>query len=103
MAVTPNSGAQISLTEAETLVDDFKAKFPSEIKASFIGIENVQNLLKQDGCIGIRMYYGYDNDAERLSPVFVGVNSDGEDMIDLIMDRSVPCPPDCDANSPLNR
>ena len=103
MAISPNSGAQISLADAEALVDNFKTKFPSEIKASFIGIENIQNLLNQEGCIGIRVYYGYDSVEGRLSPVFVGVNSDGEDMTDLIMDRSKPCPPDCDANSPLNR
>lgn len=103
MAITPDSGKQISINEAKTLIADFKTKFPDQIKASFLGI-NVLNLVLQqqnENVIGIRIYYGYDTVADIISPVLVGVNDKGEDITAVLVDRFKPCPDYCDINSPL--
>lgn len=65
MAITPNSGAEISLSEAQKLIQNFQAKFPGEIKASFYGIETLNLILNQEGIIGVRIYYGYDSVAKK--------------------------------------
>lgn len=102
MVITPNSGAEISLEDAQKLIQNFQAKFPGEIKASFVGIDTLNLILNQDDVMGVRIYYGYDNDSKIISPVLVGVDSTGKDMTAVLIDRMKQCPPDCDASSPLN-
>jgi len=97
-----NAGAIISLDEAQLLVKAFQEKFPNEIKSSLIDADLVLQLLKQEDCVGLRIYNGYNSDAKRLSPVLVGVNSKKEDMTwGVILDRSSPCPTDCPITSAL--
>lgn len=102
MAINPNSGSEISLTEAKALVNAFRTKFPQEIKASFVGVTNLNLILQQVDCIGIRVYYGYNETLRKQSPVLVGVDATGKDMTNgIIIDRLKPCPDDCDITSPL--
>lgn len=101
MAITPDSGKQITLEEAKNLISNFKEKFPNQIKATFVGVNNINLILDQPDCIGIRVYYGYDTTLDKIAPVFVGVNSRGEDMTDVLIDKGVGCPTICDINSPL--
>ena len=101
--INPNSGSVISLNEAKELVSEFKKKFPKEIKDLFVGMNHVNDILSQDGCIGIRIYNGYSETHDRLSHVLVGVDENGNDMTSgILVDRMVPCPTMCDNNSPLN-
>jgi hypothetical protein len=62
-------------------------------------------LLKQDDCVGIRIYCGMKRDM-RIKLVAVGVNSQDEDILDLgkevIVDEGLPCPTFCPPPSPLN-
>ncbi|BCY28299.1 hypothetical protein [Flavobacterium okayamense] len=102
MAISPNSGAEISLADAQKLIQNFQAKFPGEIKASFVGIDTLNLVLNQEGVMGVRIYYGYDTDAKQISPVLVGVDEEGRDMTAVILDHFDPCPTECDSSSPLN-
>ncbi|AWM14155.1 hypothetical protein NHF50_09880 [Flavobacterium sp. NRK F10] len=102
MAINPNCGEVISIDAAKKLINAFKVKYPNEIQCSFVGIEKVNLILNQEGCMGIRLYNGYDEDLERFSPVLIGVDAEGNDMTAVIIDRTAPCPPDCDTNSLLN-
>ncbi|WP_445712052.1 hypothetical protein [Flavobacterium sp.] len=102
MSINKNSGSEISLSDAVELTKQFQNKFPKEIKASFFGLNSLNLILKQEGCVGVRIYNGYDVDLERFSPVLVGVNAEGKDMTDgVIVDKGVPCPTYCDPKSPL--
>lgn len=102
MAINSNSGSEISLKDGVVLTKQFQQKFPKEIKASFIGIDTINLILKQPECVGIRIYNGYDVVLERLAPVLVGVKADGRDMTDgIILDKGLPCPQYCDSESPL--
>ena len=102
MGVGPSSGAEISLADAQKLIADFKAKFPNEIKASFVGIDTLNLILQQENLMGVRVYYGYDTEAKVISPVLVGVDNNGKDLTAVLIDRMSFCPPNCDASSPLN-
>lgn len=102
MSISQSSGSEIALDEAKKLVETFKYKFPEHIKASFVGSESLNLILKQEGCIGVRIYYGYDAVSERLAPVLVGVDEKGEDMSDgIVMDKLKPCPQYCNPTSPF--
>lgn len=102
MEINENSGGPISLEEAQVYVDEFRKKFPDEIKAIFMGSVNFNALLDQKDCIGIRIYNGYDTKEGRMNFVFVGVSSEGSDITEgVIMDRGWPCPKYCDINSEL--
>jgi len=104
MSICSNSGSEISLSEAQTLVNAFKIKFPDEIKCSFVGVDTLNLILNQPNCIGVRIYNGYDTNLERLAPVLIGVDSAGKDMsAGVIIDKLKPCPDECDPTSPFNK
>ena len=102
MELDENTGGEITLAEAQKYVSAFRAKFPKEVKALFIGSARVKKILDQVDCIGIRIYNGYDSDADRLNLVLVGVDNQGKDMTNgVIMDKMKPCPVGCDSGSAL--
>jgi len=102
MSLSPTSGGTITVTLAQQLTRKFRSKFPNEINASFIGTDNINLILGQKDCIGIRVYHGYDEEAGQLKLVMVGVDNEEKDITDgYIMDRMVICPNDCDFTSAL--
>ena len=101
MAISPKSGKQITLQEAQDLIKAFETKFPDQIKASFVGIDTLNLVLNQEGVMGVRIYYGYNTDSKIISPVLVGVDQEGRDMTAVLVDELRPCPNDCDTSSPL--
>jgi hypothetical protein len=73
-------------------------------------------LLKEEGCVGLRFYYGMD-DEMKVHIIAVGVNDKNEDMLpkagtankteedgddDGIVENGQRCPDDCPPPSPLN-
>jgi hypothetical protein len=102
MEINENTGGEITLADAQKYVGAFRTKYPNEVKAFFIGSKNVEKILEQADCIGIRIYNGYDSGANRLNLVLVGVDDKGEDMTEgVIMDQLKPCPSHCDGTSAL--
>ena len=101
---TGNENHQISLADAAALTANYRQQFETNdyIKAEFFGKQAVENLLNQNGCAGLRIYYGKDElNVSKL--VIVGVNSSGNDMTQgSILEFGLPCPPYCSDNNPLN-
>ena len=97
MKLDVNTGSIITQEEAKALIAAFKTKFPGEVTSSFIGANNVENILDQENCIGIRVYNGYDITDEKLNLVLVGVDENGEDLLEneIIYDRLGLCPTIC--------
>ena len=73
---------------------------------------DIELLLNQSGCMGIRIYPGMDT-SDKVHAILVGVNENDEDMIvpdnqllseddGLILERGVRCPEDCPPESDLN-
>lgn len=98
-----NSGSVISKQRAKELIDSFQQKFPEEIISSFIGKNNVENLLQQEDCVGIRIYNGYDEVKRKISLVLVGVDSNDDVLLNdgLIYDELSMCPPACSSGISL--
>ena len=103
MSINQNSGQIIPLPEAQEYVQEYRNRFPENIKAFFVGIEKVNDIISQDNCIGIRMYNGFDTKKNKANLVLVGVDTNHKDMTDgIIVERLVTCPHTCDDSSALN-
>ncbi|MCU0421967.1 MAG: hypothetical protein MUC81_04070 [Bacteroidia bacterium] len=101
MTFNGTEGAPIDITEASTLTTNYRNANPNGIKAFFMGRDILLDILNQQGCMGIRVYYGLDNaGAQKL--VFVGADANGDDMLGLIADKGRPCPEDCGKANSLN-
>ncbi|WP_333809336.1 hypothetical protein [Flavobacterium sp.] len=92
-----NTGSIITEEEAKTLITAFESKFPGEVTSSFIGANNVKNILEQENCIGVRIYNGYDDLNSKISLVLVGIDAEEKEILEngLIYDQVITCPPIC--------
>jgi hypothetical protein len=95
MKLDVNTGSIITQEEAKALIKAFKAKFPGEVTSSFIGANNVKNILEQKNCIGVRIHNGYDEVNKKISLVLVGVDADEKEILEngIIYDRIATNPP----------
>ena len=102
MAFTGNEDHTITLLEAVELTKIFRDQASSgAVLGGFFGETCLQNILNQEGCVGIRCYYGLSNEGTPHF-VLVGVDSEGIDLVDgILAERESPCPPYCDNTSPL--
>jgi hypothetical protein len=102
---TGNESHDISLQDAANLTANYRDQFASGtnyIKGEFFGKSAIQTLLNQDECVGLRIYYGLD-DQKVQKLVIVGVLANEEDMIDgNILEIGSPCPPICGSSNILN-
>jgi len=100
---TGNEDHDIMLGDAAALTRNFRERAGKDaIKGGFFGQAALQQLLDQEGVVGIRYYYGQENDGRPVL-VLVGVDATGNDLIEgFILERSVPCPPYCGFFNELN-
>lgn len=101
MSFNGTEGAPIGIDEAAQLTANWRNTNPGQAIAHFIGRDNVEALLNQEGAMGIRIYYGISDDGE-MKPIFVAASSDENDMLDLAIDFTLPCPNRCSSANPLN-
>lgn len=101
MAFTGTEGNMISRNEARMLLANYQNSpaFPANnnTEGMLFGRAHIEDILSQDGCKGIRIYYGkvgpLISDPAQL--VIVGTDVDGNDMTDKILDTGIPCPSFC--------
>lgn len=103
MALPSKKDQSISLSAAADLTRNYRQTEKAEaIKAGGFWKENVQNILNQPGCVGLRCYYAAQSDGSPAL-VLVGINEKGDDMTDGPMTEDYfPCPPYCAASNQLN-
>lgn len=93
-----SEGEAIALDEGAALTANYrksKGDKAETVRAHFFGRDILQDILNQENCAGIRMYYGLDENEGRQQ-VLVGVAADGQDMeAGIVADRLRICPPDC--------
>jgi hypothetical protein len=99
---TGNEDHSISLEEAAAFTFNYRQDPGSDPKlGGFFGGKAIQSILDQEGCVGIRYYYGKDNNGAPVL-IIVGVDKEGNDLYrDLLAEKSVPCPP-CGSGNNLN-
>lgn len=105
MTFDATAGGQITLAQGAALTANYRRAHPTWIKARYFGKDCINALLNQGGgtvCKGIRMYYA-KNDTGEMELVLVGVDASGNDLVDLVMDLSTPCPKNCSTANALNQ
>ncbi|MFN3444881.1 MAG: hypothetical protein ACK44D_04005 [Bacteroidia bacterium] len=103
MNYTGNEDHSISLAEASELTANYRnAQTDDYIKAEYFGKNAVLDLLDQDACVGMRIYYGQDTSGVKKL-VLVGVDGSGDDLVSgVILEYGIPCPTSCSASNTLN-
>lgn len=102
MKIDKNSSDVISLADATKYTHSFQENNPKAIKSFFAGSNKLNLILEQEGCIGIRIYEGYNEQEKRANLVLVGVDAMGEDMTKgVILQELTPCPSFCPKSSEL--
>ena len=101
MAFDGTESGEIPLQTAAAMTATYRHDNPNETKAHFFGKEILEKILNQEGCVGIRMYYGIDQNGSKQL-VIVGADSDENDLTDLVADLSFPCPLTCSTPNALN-
>ncbi len=95
----------ISFTEGAALTKRFRDQMKlGQHLGGLIGKAAFTALLEQEGCVGVRYYFGLNGDNES-EIVFVGVDADGNDLIGddkLCLDKADKCPPNCGDLNILN-
>lgn len=101
--VTGQEDHSISLTEASQFTANYRNSMDEGTAIGGVfGEDAVLAILNQDGVVGLRYYYAMDNAGKRVM-VLVGVNEEGDDIVDgLLAERAAPCPPWCSKPNPLN-
>lgn len=100
MAFDGTEGGQIPLSEAALMTAEYREFNPNSVIAHFFGREILEQILSQENCMGIRIYYGLKDGQKEL--IIVGADSHQDDLTDLVGDISLPCPKACSAQNALN-
>ena len=101
MAFNGTEGGEITLAAGAALTAEYRRLNPDERKGHFFGKDILNEILEQEGCMGIRMYYGVDVNGDK-ELVIVGANAAENDMTELVGDLSAPCPNACGKANDLN-
>ena len=103
MDLTGNEDHSISLEDAATLTAAYRSTISTgDTIGEYFGGTAIQTILSQDGCVGIRIYYGIDSTGVKTL-VICGVTSTGDDLYSgSLAEHGLKCPPDCSSKNALN-
>lgn len=102
MAFNGTEGAPIELEKAAEWTANYRQTISSDgVKAYFYGKDILNQILTQDGCMGIRIYFAIDGNGQKQM-VLVGADANEKDMTNgIVADFGFPCPTHCDTSSAL--
>lgn len=104
MSFTGQENHEISLQEASEMTKRYRDSQTTEgyIKAEYFGQEAIKAILKQENCVGIRIYYALDeNMVKKL--VLVGVDQNENDLYNgVLAEKGLTSPPHVISSNPLN-
>lgn len=102
MGFDGTEGSTITLPAASAMTKEHRARNSGARLGHFFGKDIIQQILDQEGCMGIRIYYGIDPGTGMRELVVVGANEEEDDMLDLVADFSMACPNRCSSANVLN-
>ncbi len=102
MSFTGNEDHSISLPNAADLTANYRTNHATAIKGFYYGKTAISDILAQDDCVGIRIYFGEDEFANPQL-VICGVDANEDDLDQgLLAEFGWPCPPQCGTSNALN-
>lgn len=108
LAIAEDMTALYRQNREAVLAEDYQNKEILALNETFPASE-VEDVLKQTGCVGLRIYYGMDEN-QKVHAILVGVNSSDEDILPSsstevnsnILEQAIRCPQVCPPPSSLN-
>ena len=103
MSFNGSEGRAIDQHKAGEWTRSFREAHAGETMAHFFGRDILMNILNQQGCQGIRFYYGTDGNVPQL--IAVGTDGDENDQLGgnrIVADESICCPTNCSHPNILN-
>ena len=103
MAFNGSEGRAIDPNKAGEWTQQFREGNSGAIMAHFFGRDILTDILNQEGCQGIRFYYGSDGGVAQL--IAVGADEDENDQLGenrIVADEAHPCPSSCSQANILN-
>ena len=96
-----NENHVITLAEAAQMTKTYRLIFGTTFLGGSISKQAILNLLAQDGAKDLRIYMARKAD---LAPNFVlcAVDTNGNDILTMVLDRTNVCPPQCGNANVLN-
>ena len=99
MALPDRKSHRVALDEAAAQTKRFR---DGQHKGGYFHRQDLDDLLAQSGCVGVRYYYGRKTEGQETL-VFVGVDKEGNDLIQgVVLEDTFWCPPFCGAANVLN-
>lgn len=99
MALPDPKSHRVPLVEAAAQARRFRE---GQHKGGYFHRKDLDELLAQPGCVGLRYYYGRKVEGQDTL-VLVGVDKEGNDLIQgVVMEDGFWCPPLCGAANVLN-
>ena len=80
--LTAEVGAEIGQALGAQMISSYRQENPTDVLGYFIGRNILEQVLAQPGCVGIKFYNAY-NEMGAKTLVYVGVNADGNDMLNV--------------------
>lgn len=115
-------GSFITLQQAIQMTTEYRTNREKMLEPSYQGKgtmptcetfdkDLVEKVINQDGCVGLRIYFGMDGD-DLVDVILVGVDGDDKDMLppsasateenENILENGIRCPVVCPPKSDLN-
>lgn len=103
MAFNGTEASQVTLTEASDWTKNFRNTITSgETLGHFFGKDIINAILNQSECMGIRIYYGMEEDGTK-NLVMVGAMANENDMeTGVLAEHAIKCPHICGIANSLN-
>ncbi|WP_188937517.1 hypothetical protein [Puia dinghuensis] len=74
-------GEEISHEQANEFIETYKEqRQPGDLGGYVLGRNIIDQLLAQPGCVGLRFYYGINEEGQKTL-VYVGIDADGQDLL----------------------
>ena len=73
-------GEEISHELAQEFITAYEKAYPGENRGYHIGRNIIEQILAQPGCVGMRFYYGLNEDGVKTL-VYVGIDAEGKDLV----------------------
>jgi hypothetical protein len=73
-------GEEITHELAHEFIAAYEKAYPGEKRGYHLGRNIIDRILAQPGCVGMRFYYGLNEDGQKTL-VYVGVDADGNDLV----------------------
>ncbi len=101
MALPDPKSHRVPLVEAAAQARRFREGQRNQ-KGGYFHRKDLDDLLAQPGCAGLRYYYGRKAD-DQNSLILVGVDKEGNDLVQgVVMEDGFLCPPFCGSANVLN-